>query len=160
MTDSTLCPTYCTICLKFQKKNIHGDDGCPIRASFWCSQCSCSGHLASDCDVAKHVWRPRTLEELISADKRARWNITTETAIIWPKTQTLDDAEREIAETNIIEIRYREGKEDNRVREMIRSLSCHCCPKLLTVHKKDDNIHLLRSWAVKHGKKVRLVQEK
>lgn len=134
------------------------EGACPVRASLWCSQCSCYGHGPSECDEAKHVWRPRTLEELIPADVRERWDIDTETPIIWHaptcRPLTVEDAEREIADTNTIEIRFREGKQDNRIREMMRQL------KIPTVHKMDGNILKLRTWAVAHGKKVRLVQER
>jgi len=134
------------------------EGACPVRASLWCSQCSCYGHGPSECDEAKHVWRPRTLEELIPADVRERWDIDTETPIIWHaptcRPLTVEDAEREIADTNTIEIRFREGKQDNRIRETMRQL------KIPTVHKMDGNILKLRTWAVAHGKKVRLVQER
>jgi hypothetical protein len=100
------------------------------------------------------VWRPTTLEELIPADVRARWAIDTTTPIVWHPNTTLEDAEREIADTNTIEVRYREGKQDNRIREVMRGL------KIPTVHKMDGNITKLRTWAIAHGKKVRLIQEK
>jgi len=136
---------------------IH-DGACPVRASLWCSQCSCYGHRPIECDEARHVWRPRTLEELIPADVRERWDIDTTTQIVWHapscRPLTVEDAEREIANTNTIEVRYREGKQDNRIREVMRHL------KIPTVHKMDGNIQKLRMWAVSHGKKVRLVQEK
>jgi len=132
---------------------------CPVRASFWCSQCSCYGHLPSECDEVTHVWRPATLEELIPEDVRARWGITTSTYIIWPKA-SLADAEREIAETNTIVVR----KNDRAIRDAMKQR------KIPTVHAmdetvdkegkpKDGNIQLLRKWAVNHGKKVRFIQE-
>jgi hypothetical protein len=99
------------------------------------------------------VWRPRTLEELIPEDVRERWDIDTTTHIQWLRP-SLEDKEREIAETNTIEVRYREGKQDNKIREIMRSL------KIPTVHKMEGNIQKLRGWAVANGKKVRLVQER
>ena len=136
----------------------HADGVCPVRASFWCSQCGCHGHRPAECDEARHVWRPRSLEELIPADVRDRWDIDTDTPIVWHtptcRPLTLADAEREIAETNTIEVRYREGKQDSRIREVMRSF------KIPTVHKMDGNIQKLRTWAVSQGKKVRLVQER
>lgn len=102
-----------------------------------------------------HVWRPSTLEELIPADVRERWALTTSTPILWStKPLSLEDAEREIADSNTIEVVYREGKQDNRIREVMKGL------KIPTVHKMDGNIQKLRSWAVANGKKVRLVQER
>lgn len=100
-----------------------------------------------------HVDRPATLEELIPADVRERWDIDTSTAIVWLKP-SLADCEREVAEINTIEVKYREGKQDSRIREVMRSL------KIPTVHKMDGNLQKLRSWAVQHGKKVRIIQER
>ena len=136
---------------------IHTD--CPVRASLWCSQCSCYGHLPTNCDESRHIWRPATLEELIPEDVRARWGITTSTYIIWPKA-SLADAEREIAETNTIVVR----KTDRAIREAMKQM------KIKTVHAMDEtvdkngirhpgNIQLFREWAVNHGKKVRFIQE-
>jgi hypothetical protein len=99
------------------------------------------------------VERPRCLEDLIPAEVKARWGIQTQTAIVWPAV-TLEIAEREIAESNTIEVVYREGRQDNRIREVMRSL------KIQTVHKMEGNIQKLRAWAVANGKKVRLSQEK
>lgn len=132
---------------------------CPVRASLWCSQCSCYGHLPTECDEVTHVWRPATLEELIPEDVRARWGITTSTYIVWPKT-SLADAEREIAETSTIIVK----KSDRTIREEMKKR------KIPTVHAmdetldkegkpKDGNIQLLRKWAIQHGKKVRFLQE-
>lgn len=131
----------------------HGDDPCPVKASFWCSQCGCYGHRPADCDTVTHVWRPRTLEELIPADVRARWDIDTSTPIVW-QIPSLEATEREIADHNTIEVRYRDGRMDNKIREVMRGL------KIPTVHKMDGNLVKLRQWAVANGKKVCLIQEK
>jgi len=104
--------------------------------------------------VAAHVRRPATLEELIPADVRERWDLQTETPIVWSGSQTLEDIEREIADTNTIEVRFREGKRDSRIREVMNGL------KIKTVHKMEDNLQRLRSWAIACGKKVRLVLER
>jgi hypothetical protein len=103
------------------------------------------------------VWRPRTLEELIPADVRERWGITTETLIVWPTELTLEDAEKEIADTNTIEVRYKDGRENGRQQAIIKVMRTL---KIPTVHKIEGNIQKLRQWAVANGKKVRLVQEK
>ncbi len=132
---------------------VHDGGICPVRASFWCSQCGCYGHRPAECDDVNHVTRPRNLEDLIPADVRKRWGIETATPIVWPGTY-LDIQEREIADINTIEVRYRDGKRDAKIREVMRSL------KVSTVHKMDDNITKLREWAVQNGKKVRIIQEK
>jgi len=148
--------TSCTTCRSIGLTRDHGSLPCPIRGSLWCSQCSCRGHLPATCDKVTHVWRPATLEELIPADVRERWGIVTSTPIIYknPKDLSLEDMEREIADSNTIEVVYREGKQDGRIREVMKGL------KIPTVHGKDGNIQKLRLWAVSNGKKVRLVQER
>jgi hypothetical protein len=99
------------------------------------------------------MWkRPTSLEELIPIDVRERWNITTETKIPWsPPTQ--EDALREIADINTIEIRYRD-KLDGKIREFMK------LNKIRTTHKMDDNIKTLFEWAISRGKKIRIVQDK
>ena len=146
--------SVCTTCKATLGLNrVHSDGICPVRASFWCSQCGCYGHRPAECDEVNHVTRPRNIEDLIPSDVRERWGIETATPIVW-SWPTLEDQEREIADINTIEVRYREGKMDAKIREVMRSL------KVATVHKMDGNIEKLRTWAVRNGKKVRIVQEK
>jgi len=146
----------CKTCLSWLGRTVvHAE--CPVRASAWCSQCGCNGHRPSEC--TEHIpWtRPSTLEELIPADVKKRWNLKTATRIQWSEPE-LEDAEREIADINVIEIRYHvEGKSnrlDARLREFMK------LNKVQTTHKMDDNIMTLREWAVYQGKKIRLIQEK
>jgi len=105
-----------------------------------------------------HVTRPETLEELIPADLRARWGIKTRTLIHYPAASeiTLEDAEREIGEGSVIEIRH--GSSAN-LDAALRTFMKAQRPKIETVHKKEGNLIKLRLWAVAQGKKIRLVQE-
>ncbi len=152
-TMSTMdCCATCRSTLGLMRSHPAGEP-CVVRASFWCSQCGCYGHRPSECDDVVHVTRPRTLEELIPADVRERWGIHTETPIVWTKP-SMEVAEREVDDACVIEIRYREGKMDSRIREVMR------LHKIPTVHKMDGNLQKLRTWALSQGKKVRLVQEK
>ena len=105
-----------------------------------------------------HVTRPETLEELIPADVRARWGIKTRTLIHYPAVSelTLEDAEREIGEGSVIEIRHSPTlKLDAALRTFMKAQR----PKIETVHKLEGNLIKLRLWAVAQGKKIRLVQE-
>jgi hypothetical protein len=143
----------CDICMKWlQLRQVHGEGGCPIQASMWCSQCGCYGHRPDDCE--KHImWkRPRNLEDLIPHDVRERWDIDTETPIVW-LTPSLYDAEREIPNINTIFLHYREGRMDGKIREFMKA------NKIPTVHKMDGNLMRLREWAVFHGKKLCLQQD-
>ena len=138
----------------------HGEGvACPVQASAWCSQCGCYGHRPADCTVVTGWTRPATLEELIPPEVRERWGIATATPIIWAGAPSVDVAEREISDTNIIEIRYSKGtgqrgaKLDARLREFMRQ------NRLDTTHSCDANLAKLRRWAVGQGKKIRLVPE-
>jgi len=149
----------CDVCwrsLGFPRE--HKDGRCVVRESFWCSQCSCYGHTASDCDEVNHVERPRYLEDLIPADVRARWDIDTATPILYHapanRPMTLKEKEREIANTNTVEIHAPKNMLDRVLRDFMRK------NKIDTVHKKEDNLRLLSEWAVSQGKKVRIIQEK
>lgn len=145
--------TCCETCRSWLGLVRRHEGECPVRASAWCSQCGCYGHRPADCEKQMMWTRPRTLEELIPADVRERWDIDTTTNIVWLPAD-LEDAEREIAENNTIEIRYREGRMDNKIREVMKA------NRIVTVHKMDGNLQKLRAWAVSQGKKIRLVQEK
>jgi hypothetical protein len=129
---------------------------CPVRASFWCTQCACYGHSADECDdndndedKGKSGYRPATLEELIPEEVRLRWNIKTETRIQFmpARSLTLDDKEREISPNNTIELPYK----DANIRSYMK------VNKIPTGHSMKSNILLLREWAVNNGMKIRLV---
>ena len=153
---TTLCIT-CKTSLglsRFHKES----ESCPVQASLWCANCSCYGHTALSCEHFTHVTRPTTLEELIPADVRARWGIKTRTLIVWPtpSEMSLEDAEREIGEGSVIEIRHSPTlKLDAALRTFMKAQR----PKIETVHKMDGNLLKLRMWAVTQGKKIRLIQE-
>ena len=124
---------------------------CPVRASFWCTQCACYGHTPKECDerITGSIGRPSTLEELIPEDVRNRWNITTETKIqfIPARSLSLDEKEREISHTNTIELQFK----DAIIRSYMKT------NKIPTEHSMKNNIILLREWAVENGMKVRLI---
>lgn len=146
--------SHCELCwntLGLHREHTE-DEVCSVREALWCSQCGCKGHTVSACTEMTHVVRPQFLEELIPADVRARWNIRTQTPIVWT-TPTLADQERELPESQVLEVRYHEGKRDTEIREVMRSLG------LSPIHKMEGNIHRLRVWAVENGKKLRLIQE-
>jgi hypothetical protein len=132
----------------------HGDEPCPVRESWFCDRCGNKGHRSKDCDEISHVDRPATFEDLIRRlggdAELERWGLTHTVTPLPTRELTLEVAEREIASTNTIDVIYR----DARIREVMRQY------KIPTVHKMDKNLLLLRSWAVRHGKKVRLIQEK
>jgi len=127
-----------------------------VRASLWCTRCWCKGHEATACDESSvpMVEPPKYVEELIPSDVRERWGITLRTPYIPEVPLSMEAKEQMISDNNTILIRYREGKQDSRIREVMRSL------KIPTVHKMDGNITKLRVWAISQGKKVRLEQER
>jgi hypothetical protein len=100
------------------------------------------------------VERPRFFEDLIDADILERWGLTHSQTPLPPRALSLEVAEREVAPTNTIDVIYREGTKDRRIRDIMGKY------KIKTEHSMEKNLLILRNWAVRHGKKVRLVQEK
>ena len=125
-----------------------------VRDSLFCDLCGNKGHLHTSCDELNHVERPRFFEDLIDADLLERWGLTHSHTPLPPRALSLEVAEREIAPTNTIDVIYREGTKDRRIRDIMGKY------KIKTEHSMEKNLLLLRNWAVRHGKKVRLVQEK
>ena len=134
-------------------KQNHADE-CLVRSAWFCDLCGNNGHLSKDCDEINHVEPPRFFEDLIDPDLLERWGLTHTRTPLPPRELTLEVAEREIARTNTIDVIYREGSKDRRIRDIMGKL------KIKTGHSMDKNLLLLRGWAVRHGKKVRLIQEK
>jgi hypothetical protein len=138
-----------------------------MRASAWCSRCSCMGHIPVECDAADvcMVDRPATLEELIPEELRERWGIDTRTEIAWsPRMGTpLIVQETEIANTNSIEIRYsvKGGREMGLDAQLRKYMKANGIVNATghTEHATAANLMRLREWAVAQGKKVRLVVE-
>ncbi len=129
-----------------------------MRASYFCNSCHNYGHLPSECSDTPVTWhRPRTLEELIPADLRERYEIDTETPIVRWRAPDLEDAEREIPDNNTVEIRYRDGRSEGKDRRIREFMSAN---KIKTDHSMSDNIQRLREWAVAQGKKISFIQEK
>jgi len=138
-----------------------------MRASAWCSRCSCMGHIPVECDTPEvsMVDRPATLEELIPEELRERWGIDTRTEIAWgsAKSTSLIVKETEIANINSIEIRYsvKGGREvglDSQLRKYMKANGIVNATGH-TEHATTANLQRLREWAVSQGKKVRLVVE-
>lgn len=142
-------PEYCTICYEILNvvKNHDPIKGCPVRASFWCSQCSCYGHRPEECDEKLCVRRPRCLEELIPEDIKIRWGIRSFTPIVFNRAETLEEKEHEISPINSIFI----TNKDSEIRKFMRG------QKISTVHKMSDNIRILREWAIGQGRKIVLI---
>jgi hypothetical protein len=95
------------------------------------------------------------LIRLLGGDDELERRGLTHTRTPLPKRElTLEVAEREIASTNTIDVLYREGTKDRRIRDIMGLY------KIRTGKSMDTNLLLLRNWAVRHGKKVRLIQER
>ena len=148
--------TTCSICkISLGIERTHAEDEiCPVRAAWFCNLCNNRGHRPGDCDEINHVERPRFYEDLIPADLLERWGLTHKKTPLPLDAITLEVAEREIAATNTIEIVYPKGKPDSSIRKVARQYKLH------TPHSMEKSLLVLRGWAVRHGKKIRLVQEK
>jgi len=151
--------TQCLVCKEMLGLTTsHGDEVCPVRESWFCDRCGNNGHISKDCDEITHIHRPATFEDLIRRlggdAELERWGLAHTSTPLPERALTLEVAEREIAPTNTIDVLYREGTKDRRIRDIMGFY------KIKTGHSMDKNLLLLRNWAVRHGKKVRLVLEK
>lgn len=74
--------SFCKVCKRLKNRVVQHEGGCPYASAALCRRCHCRGHFAADCEESWPHWeRPTSLEELIPADVRARYNITTHTAL-------------------------------------------------------------------------------
>lgn len=152
--------TNCALC----KESLgltrgHVDDAiCPVRAAWFCDRCGNYGHKPATCDEINHVAPAEFYEDLIRLlggdEELERRGLANTKTPLPPRELTLEVAEREIAETNTIEVVFRKGNMDSRIRKVMGQY------KIRAVHSIENNLKALRNWAVRHGKKVRLVQEK
>ena len=122
----------------------HEAAACPVRATFRCRRCHVRGHLAADCGESWAHWeRPTSLEELIPADVRSRWNIMSSTETVFESPRGTDDSERKI------EIAV--SSNDKKMRDFMKEND------IATTHKTEDNLQRIREWCIARGVRLRIV---
>jgi len=102
MVESTK-QTACGICLRVKGKPVFHTSGCLYSSSILCRRCHHRGHFTADCTESWPHWeRPTSLEELIPADVKQRYNITTCTEIQYAAPRGDDGTEQELHSMNEI----------------------------------------------------------
>ncbi len=138
-----VCPT----CLSFTGISAeHSQDSCPVIPILRCRRCHCRGHTAAQCGESWNHWeRPTTLEELIPADIKQQWNITTATQLTFalPRGAEGTESERKIE----IEV----SRQDKPMRVFMREND------IPTTHDTESNLQRIREWSMRNGFRLRIL---
>ena len=137
----------CQVCLSYTGISAeHLRDSCPVIPTLRCRRCHCRGHTAADCGESWAHWeRPTTLEELIPADVRLRWDITTTTELVFKAPRGAEGTDRE----HKIEIEV--SRQDKQMRAFMREND------IPTTHDAESNLQRIRDWATRKGLRLRVV---
>ncbi len=137
----------CSVCLSFTGISAaHSRDSCPVLPTLRCRRCHCRGHTAADCGESWAHWeRPTTLEELIPADVRFQWDITTATPLHFTATRGSEGTERE----RKIEVEV--SRQDKQMRVFMREND------IATTHDAESNLQRIREWATRRGVRLRVL---
>ena len=137
----------CATCLSFTGISAeHSRDSCPVLPTLRCRRCHCRGHTAAECGESWAHWeRPTTLEELIPADIRQQWNITSRTELQFdvPRGAEGTECERKVE----LEI----PRQDKPMREFMKKND------IPTTHDTESNLQRIREWTLRNGFRIRLV---
>ena len=131
----------CEICKLWTGLSVEHDE-CPIRANLVCRRCCGSGHSTSQCDYQPEL-HPTCLEELIPADLRERYGITTHTEYIRPENPI------EAHPIRCIEI----VNDDKWIRAFMRQ------HHLQTARKREENLTRIMEWSAGCGLNIRLLNQ-
>ncbi len=137
----------CQTCLSFTGISAeHSRDCCPVIPTLRCRRCHSRGHTAADCGESWNHWeRPLTLEELIPADVRRQWNITSHTEIGFTQPRGAEGTETE----RKVEIEV--SRQDKAMRAFMREND------IATTHDSESNLQRVRDWAMRKGFRLRLL---
>lgn len=139
----------CRICLRIKGKHIiHPTGKCDNAPSILCRRCHHRGHFTADCEEPWPHWeQPTSMEELIPAYLRQRWNITTHTPIesILPRGE---GAEQQLHSINEVVV----PKDYKELLEFLEKNNI----KVETVTKppRSNCIKAIKTWGVERGLRV------
>ena len=140
----------CSICKKYNGVTIsHGDAGCPLATSIKCRRCNHRGHLTSTCGEQWPQWeRPTSLEELIPADIRLRYDIRTSTPIDYTKGRADDMSE---INTVVIPDPYVKGGYEE-LKAFIEKRKIKV--EKVTKESKEKCLEAVTNWGVSNGYRI------
>lgn len=135
----------CQTCLSFTGiSEEHSHDSCPVIPILRCRRCNTRGHTAAHCGESWNHWeRPLTLEELIPADIRHQWNITTATSLTFASPRCVNDTERKWE----VEV----SRQDKLMRAFMKE------NEIPTTHDAESNLQRIRDWALRGGFRLRIL---
>jgi hypothetical protein len=158
-TAHASAPRKCTICLDYRGVDnvLHGADGCPFGKSFLCKRCHHRGHATSNCSADYSHWeRPTTLEELIPADMRLRYRISTHTPIVFDTPRGAESTLGELGDMNEIVIPHTNDPDCyKKLGEFMRDhgIKVDAASKK-TKESAADRIKAIKAWGVAHGYRI------
>ena len=124
----------------------HTRNTCPVAPTLLCRRCHCKGHTTAECGASWANWeRPTSLEELIPADVRERWNIQTSTELMFETERGAPGTDRE----RKIEVEV--SSNDKQLRQFMKENAID------TTSAREENLKRIRDWATQHGFRLRIV---
>ncbi len=115
-------------------------------SSLYCRRCHTNGHTATHCGEQWAHWeRPTTLEELIPADIRYKWQINSSTNLTFAKKRGAEGTDIELAQEIAI------PDDDKKIRAFMIERN------IKTTHQKDGNLQRIREWAIQRGCRFRIL---
>jgi len=142
----------CFLCERYRGKKgvIHDAKGCPIREGVKCRRCNHRGHIDAECTAARCPYvLPSTLEELIPADKRLLYKITTHTPFV-----VATPTEEMIADVNKVVV---PDYSDYKALGVFMKKYGISVDEKVTKDPKKERIAAIKKWGIANGK--RLVQQ-
>ena len=145
----------CNNCLTTYGEVVqHDSAGCPLALSILCRRCHHRGHFTSQCDEQWPQWeRPTSLEELIPADVRNRYNIHTHTAIDFPLPRGPDSV-HELEPINTIEIPdpFASAADNMELKEFMAKNKIKA--EKITKESRVACLEAVYAWGIAHGKRI------
>ncbi len=139
----SLLSMNCKTCLCYSGISVdHSADSspCPLLPILRCRRCHTRGHTAAHCgEQWNHLERPMTLEELIPADIRMQWDITTSTDLSFTEPRGERDCKFEI----------HVSRQDKVMRDFMKKNN------IQSTNAAEANLQRIRDWAMRSG--LRLV---
>ena len=139
--------SFCSTCFSFSGiRATHDRLQCPVIPLLRCRRCHTKGHTAAECGESWSHWeRPTTMEELIPADLRVRYNIVSRTDLTFDLPRGAEGSEKE----RKIEIEV--SRQDKPMRAFMKD---HDIP---TTHDTESNLQRNRDWSMREGFRLRVL---
>ena len=127
----------------------HSEKKCPLLRSFYCSCCSCYGHLSKDCPTITPPTSPTYLENLIPYTIRKEYDITTATPLE-PKNSIHYTSNENVLEPRYVEnLVHKQSLKEYGI-QSYTPLKSKGVNRQTIIYMKNDN-KLITKWLENHG---------